>query len=181
MRRGLRASRCRASACSTWCSSSPSALSAPPPTSRLDVETSGRLTQVAVRAGERVKAGQLLGRLDASTARAGVLNAQASLASAKSNLQQTLAGETTQQRAVDALSVTQSNAQVATAKTSLASARTQLRQDERTTAATVAQAGSSPALKQARQQLHTDQGNERGQVAKLTADRAQLVFGGHAG
>lgn len=141
-------------------------------------QASGRLTRVAAHVGEQVEAGQLLGRLDSTDARTAVSEALASLATAEANLQQTMQGETSQQRAVDALSLQQSTAQVASARTSLAQARKQLRQDEGTTAQNVAQAGQSTSLSQARRALRTDLGNERGDVAKLKTDKALLVFGG---
>ncbi len=160
--------------------SSVSATGAVEPAAEIGVsfEAAGLLTQVAVRVGQHVKAGQILGRIDATDDRSAVQQAQAALATAKANLQQTLQGETPEQRAVDALSVQQSNAQVASARTALAQAQKQLRDDDRTSAQAVAQAGQSTSLAQARQQLHSDLGNERAVVAKLKADKAQLVFDG---
>jgi multidrug efflux pump subunit AcrA (membrane-fusion protein) len=144
----------------------------------LDFETSGRLNQVNIAVGQHVRGGQILGRLDATDAKAALQEALANLATAEANLQQTLAGETPEQRASDALSVQQSNMQVSTAKTALVNAQQQLQQDARTTAQSVKSAGQSSTLTQATEQLRTDRGNERGAVAKLKADRAQLTFNG---
>lgn len=141
-------------------------------------QTAGRLTEVDVKVGDHVRAGQVLGRIDAADARSAVAQAQAGLATAQANLAQALQGETAQQRSVDALSLVQANAAVTTAKASLAQARAQLRSDEATTAQSVRQAGESTSLAQARRQLRTDQGNERAVVARLKADQAQLVYAG---
>lgn len=160
--------------------SSVSATGAIQPASQVGIgfESAGRLVAVDVKVGDRVKAGQVLGRIDATDARSAVDQAKASLATASANLAQTMQGETSQQRTVDALSVVQANAQLATAKTALAQAQRQLRQDRVTTAQSVKQAGESTSLDQAKRQLRTDRGNERADVAKLQADKAQLVYGG---
>src|SRR5438270_9562929 len=51
-------------------------------------ETSGRVTDVAVKPGEHVSKGQVLGRLYSTQAAAAVTQADAALASAKANLAQ---------------------------------------------------------------------------------------------
>src|SRR5436309_1075187 len=62
-------------------------------------ETSGRVTDVAVKPGEHVSKGQVLGRLYSTQAAATVTQADAALASAKANLAQAEAGESAQQKA----------------------------------------------------------------------------------
>ena len=70
-------------------------------------QTAGQLTEVDVKPGQRVKAGQVLGRIDADrTPRPSVQQAQAALKTAQANLETTMTGETAQQRAADALSLT---------------------------------------------------------------------------
>lgn len=130
----------------------------------LDFGTSGTVSAIAVTAGQRVHAGQLLARLDPSSARIAVQQAEASLASAQAQLAQTLAGETPAQRRQDVLSVASAQSQVATAQAAVAAQAQSNALDARTLRAAVAQA---------QQQLRTDRGNLKGTVAKLQADQAQ--------
>src|SRR2546421_9095537 len=61
------------------------------PVGRMNVnfKSQGILTEVDVRVGDKVTAGQVLARIDASTQQAALAQAQASLASAQANLQAT--------------------------------------------------------------------------------------------
>ena len=79
----------------------------------LAFSTSGRVTEVLVKEGEVVKAGQALVRLDTADLALSVAQAEASLASARAQLAQTLAPPTA--------------AEVAAAEASLASAQAQYR------------------------------------------------------
>ncbi len=141
-------------------------------------ETSGQVVDVAVKPGEHVSKGQVLGRLDQTDARASVSQAAASLASAKANLLQAETGETAVQRAADAASLAQTQAQIKQAQTSLGDAKAQLKADERSTATSIAGAKSTLSLQQAKSQLRTDQGALRAAVAKLKADNAKLTING---
>jgi macrolide-specific efflux system membrane fusion protein len=143
-------------------------------------ETSGRVTEVAVKPGQRVTKGQVLGRLDATDATAAVKQAEASLASATANLAQAKAGETPQQKAADAVAVAQSKAQVTQAQTALKTARAQFKTDDASTSRSVASAKSTIPLTQARTQLRADQGNLAAAVAKQKADKAKLTINGTA-
>lgn len=116
----------------------------------------GTITSVDVKPGERVKRGQVLGRIDDTTARQSLEQAQASLATAQAQYESTLTGETAQQRKQDALSVTQS-------RQSLANARAAQKQDARSSAVSVAQAA---------QALRVDQGQEKVDLYQQTKDRA---------
>ena len=82
----------------------------------VNFRTSGTLSAVLAHVGEHVKAGQILGRIDPTDAKAAVSEAEASLKTAQANLEQTLTGETAAQRAADALSLRQARAQITTAK-----------------------------------------------------------------
>ena len=127
----------------------------------VNFRTSGTLSAVLVKVGQHVKAGQILGRIDSTDAKAAVSEAEASLKTAKANLEQTLTGETAAQRAADALSLRQARAQITTAKVSLANARQQQRQDD---------AAALTAVAQSQRQLRTDLGSERNAVAQLKTD-----------
>lgn len=116
----------------------------------------GTITSIDVKPGQRVSRGQLLGRIDSTTAQQALQQAQASLATAEAQYEVTLTGETAQQRKQDALSVTQ-------AKDALANAKATRRQDARQSAASVAQSTSS---------LRTDQGQEKVDVYQQSKDRA---------
>jgi multidrug efflux pump subunit AcrA (membrane-fusion protein) len=140
-------------------------------------QTSGLVTAVTVKPGEHVTAGEVLGRLDATSATAAVEQAQATLASAQANLAQAQAGETTQQKTADAAGLAQSRAQVTQAETGLKNAQAQLEADERSTKQSVTAASSTAMLKQAETQLRTDRGNLAGAVAKQKVDKSKLTVG----
>jgi macrolide-specific efflux system membrane fusion protein len=141
-------------------------------------QTSGRVTEVDVKAGQKVSKGQVLGRLDSTDATAAVNQAAANVASATANLAQAVAGETPQQKTADAASLAQSKAQVTQAETSLKSARAQLKTDGASTSQSVASAKSSATITQDQKQLKADQGNLAAAVAKLKADKAKLTING---
>jgi multidrug efflux pump subunit AcrA (membrane-fusion protein) len=71
------------------------------PAGRMNVnfKTAGTLTEVDVRVGDKVTAGQVLARLDGSTQQAALAQAQASVASAQANLQSVQAPVTAAQLA----------------------------------------------------------------------------------
>jgi macrolide-specific efflux system membrane fusion protein len=127
----------------------------------LDFENGGTLTQVDVKAGQRVTRGELLGTIDSTDARASVTQAEAALSSARANLQTTVTGETAAQRQQDAVSVKQAKAAVTSAKAAVQSART---------GAASNNTSARQALAQAQQQLRTDQGSEAVAVAQLKTD-----------
>src|SRR5579862_9067731 len=70
--------------------------------------TSGTLTAVDVKEGQKVKVGQVLARIDPTTAQTALQTAQANLAQAESTLSTAESGPTAAQRASDAVSVQQS-------------------------------------------------------------------------
>jgi multidrug efflux pump subunit AcrA (membrane-fusion protein) len=142
----------------------------------VDFTSPGTITSVAVKAGQHVKRGQVLGRVDSTSAQQSMQQAEASLATAQAQYEQTLTGETAQQRKQDALSVTQS-------KQSLATTKATAKQDARQSSATIANAQGA---------LRTDQGQEKVDLyqqkqdqavyattdlanAAITADKAQLT------
>lgn len=117
--------------------------------------SAGTLVSVAVEAGQHVRAGQVLGRIDPFAAEQGVRQAEAALATAQAQYRQTLTGETPQQRRQDALSIEQARQTLATAKATAA-------RDRKQSAASVAQA---------ERQLGIDQGQEKVDLAQRTKDR----------
>lgn len=116
----------------------------------------GTITEIDVKPGERVKRGEILGRVDPTSAEQSLRQAVAALANAQAQYEQTLTGETTQQRRQDALSVKQ-------AKQTLANAKAAQKQDARQSAASVGQATNA---------LRTDQGQEKVDLYQQTKDRA---------
>jgi len=116
----------------------------------------GTITEIDVKPGERVKRGEILGRVDPTSAEQSLRQAVAALANAQAQYKQTLTGETAQQRRQDALSVKQ-------AKQTLANAKAAQKQDARQSAASVAQATNA---------LRTDQGQEKVDLYQQTKDRA---------
>jgi HlyD family secretion protein len=132
----------------------------------LDFASSGEIVSVNVKAGEHVKKGQVLGRIDSTSARQALLQAEASLKSANANLQTTLTGETAPQRAQDAVTVAQARQSVANAKTSYAATKQSIALDKITTAA---------SLSQAQKQLRADQGQLQVDLAKQKTDEATFA------
>ena len=127
----------------------------------VNFRTSGTISAVDVKVGQKVKAGQILGRIDPTDATAAVQEAEASLKTAQANLELTMTGETAAQRASDALSVRQARAQIGTATAAVATAKQQQAQDGTSALASIAQA---------ERQVRTDLGNEAAAVAQLKTD-----------
>jgi multidrug efflux pump subunit AcrA (membrane-fusion protein) len=129
----------------------------------LDFTSSGQIVSVNVKAGQHVKKGQVLGRIDSTSAHQALLQAEASLRSANANLQTTLTGETAPQRAQDAVTVAQARQSIANAKISFAATKRSIALDKVTTAA---------SLSQAQKQLRADQGQLQVDLAKQKTDSA---------
>ena len=132
----------------------------------LNFASSGEIVSVNVKAGQHVKKGQVLGRIDATSAHQSLLQAEASLKTARANLQTTLTGETPQQRAQDAVTVAQARQSVVNAKNSLAATKQSIALDKLTTAA---------SLSQAQKQLRADQGQLQIDLAKQKSDSATFA------
>ena len=124
--------------------------------------SSGTLISVKVHEGEHVNRGQVLGRIDPTTASQSLRQAEMAYALANAQYAQTVAGETPQQRRQDALSVTQAKQSIVNANGSLAAAERTVALDKRTSAASVAQA---------QQQLRVDQGQEQIDLAQQKTDQ----------
>ncbi len=103
-----------------------------------DFSTSGTLTAVAVAVGDRVKAGQVLARIDPTSAQNTLRQAEANLEQARSTLASAEAGQTTAQRLSNESSVQQSQNQLTSAKQSLATDKQNLADAKKQLAADIA-------------------------------------------
>ena len=101
--------------------------------------TSGTVTSVDVAVGDRVKAGEVLAKLDPSTAQANLVSADASLQSAESALQEARQGGSASQLA-------QNRSQLESAKAQLSSDEQQLSSNESTLADAKAQLATDQML-----------------------------------
>jgi multidrug efflux pump subunit AcrA (membrane-fusion protein) len=127
-------------------------------------QTSGTLTELRVKQGQRVVKGQVLARVDSLAARQAVLEAEAGLATAQGRLQQTLNPMNAQEKAQLAVSDEQAAESVRTATVALSDAKAQATHD-------LAQAQS--AVTEANQQLASD----KAQRAKdVTAKASQATI-----
>jgi RND family efflux transporter MFP subunit len=110
--------------------------------------TSGKLTELDVKVGDKVKAGQLLARVDSASAKASLDAAEAQLASAQAKLTTLEQGATSLVKQGIQISEAQAQQQVTSAQTALDNAKQNLSLDQTQQAA---------ALQQAQQQSATDQ------------------------
>lgn len=130
----------------------------------LNFAANGQVTEIDVTPGEHVSAGQVLAKLDQTTARANLGSAQANLQAARAKLQQLVQVLSPQQRAQDQVALTQAQAQLDTASQTLADLQPIASQDATDAAAT---------LSQARVQLQTDQAQLGADQTQLNSDQAQ--------
>jgi len=174
-----------------------------PATSReLAFGTAGTVAQVAVRAGDRVRAGQLLARLESDALEAQVAAARASLASAEARLEADRTGPSAIQRASARDPVVAAEAQLAAARQSasdvraqndqavaaardgLASAEARLAADQAAGAPPATLAADETAVASARSQLEAAELRRTAAVhqaeAAVTAARDGLVAARHA-
>jgi RND family efflux transporter MFP subunit len=110
--------------------------------------TGGKLTELDVKVGDKVKEGQLLARVDSTAAQANLDAAKAQLASAQAKLTTLEQGATALVKQGIQISEAQAQQQVVSAQTALDNAKQNLSLD---------QAQQAAALQQAQQQLATDQ------------------------
>ena len=123
-------------------------------------QTSGTLTVVRVKPGQRVVKGQVLARVDSLSARQAVAEAEANLATAQGRLQQTLNPLNAQEKAQLTVSDEQAAESVRTATVALSDTNAQAAHD-------LAQAQG--AVTQAKQQLASDKAQRTSDVnAKAT-------------
>ena len=100
-------------------------------TDNVNFATGGSVTALDVALGQQVTAGQVLAKIDPSSAQAALTAAQDSLTAAQDNLALAQAGnETPPQQAQDAATVASADNQVAQAQAALAAAQQQLANDQ---------------------------------------------------
>jgi multidrug efflux pump subunit AcrA (membrane-fusion protein) len=119
-------------------------------TTSLNFATSGTLTAVGVAVGDTVSVGEVLAKIDPSSAQTALTAAQDQLSSARYNLKVAEAGPTATQNALNNANVAQANLtvtadeqQLTDDKSALATARTQLKTDEAASCPTVTATPSS--------------------------------------
>ena len=115
----------------------------------LNFQSGGTLTEVDVTAGQTVTKGQVLAKIDSTTAANQLRTAQANLSSAEARLQGLLHPLTAQDQIKNQASVDQAQASVDSAQTSLDNANANLAQDKITTQAAIDKAKQSLANSQA--------------------------------
>ena len=120
----------------------------------LSFSTSGTLTALWVKAGQKVVEGQKLAQIDPATAQQTVRTTHASLLSAQANYQSVLQGLTPEQQQQNAISVRQAALSLANAKASVGDMKDSVALDVATQAAALKQARA--ALVTARDQAALD-------------------------
>jgi multidrug efflux pump subunit AcrA (membrane-fusion protein) len=129
-------------------------------------QTGGTLTQLLVKQGQHVAKGQVLARIDSLSARQSVQEAEATLATAKGRLQQTLNPLNAQEKQQLTLSNAQAAESVRTATVALSDAKAQAAHD-------LAQAKTT--LTQAKSQLAGDKAQRSKDAAALASANATLA------
>ena len=141
----------------------------------------GIVTAILVKPGDKVRKGQVLARVDQTSARQSLEQARAQLASAQAAYEGAVQGQTAQEQARDASTVDQAEASVASASTSLDSARqtlslTRSQQDRAVTRAENSLDAARAALRDARAAYQSDSSPENSQAvaaAKTEVGTAQ--------
>jgi multidrug efflux pump subunit AcrA (membrane-fusion protein) len=132
----------------------------------VDFATTGQLTEIDAKQGEKVQKGQVLGRLDQTVAAEAVQEAEANLATAEATLAATRAGATPTTKKQDSISMQQSNASISQAKVSVTQAQQNAAMDAK---------AQTLSLANAERQLRTDRGNEAAYVAAVKKDNAAIA------
>lgn len=125
-------------------------------------QTSGTLTALPVKQGQRVVKGQVLARVDSLAARQALQEAQANLTTAQGRLQQTLNPLNTQEKAQLTVSDEQAAESVRTATVALSDTNAQAAHD-------LAQAQA--AVKDAKEQFASDKSQKTKDNAKISSDQ----------
>jgi len=132
----------------------------------LNFSSSGVLTEVDVKPGDRVQAGQVLAKIDDRAARNDLAVAQANLAKAEADLSTLLRGLTPAERTQNQVTLDQARAQAGTAAAAVKQAQDAAAQNAVTLQAAVDQAGA---------QLDRDQAARAADATQLSSDQTQLV------
>jgi RND family efflux transporter MFP subunit len=128
--------------------------------------TTGQLTEIDAKQGQKVQKGQVLGRLDQTAAAEAVQEAQANLATAEATLAATRAGATATTKKQDSISMKQSTSAVTQAKVAVTQAQQNAAMDTKAQTLSVTNAD---------RQLRTDRGNETAYVAAVKKDTTTVA------
>jgi multidrug efflux pump subunit AcrA (membrane-fusion protein) len=131
-------------------------------------QNAGTITSVAVKPGQHVKRGQILGRVDSTSAQQAMQQAEAALATAQAGYEQTLTGETAAERRQDTISVKQS-------RQALGNAQATMRQDTTASVASVAQAQRALSVDRGQEKLDLYQ-QQQDEATYPTSDTAQAAI-----
>ncbi len=140
----------------------------------------GVVTAILVKQGQKVRKGQALARVDATSARQGLAQAQAQLDSARASYAGTVQGQTSAEQAVDARSVDQAEVGVSSAEASLRSANQSLAltRSQQNAAVTRAQRSLTSAQQQldkAQAAYQADPTPENKQAVQTTKDEVSAA------
>ena len=151
----------------------------------VDVEGSGGIvTALLVGPGDKVRKGQVLARVDQTSARQSLDQSRTQLASARAAYDAAVQGQTPQEQARDSRSVDQAEVSVTSARTSLGSAQQSLTLNQRQQGAAVLRAEDGLAdaravLQAARETYQADPGVENRETvasARMAVDTAQSAL-----
>jgi multidrug efflux pump subunit AcrA (membrane-fusion protein) len=129
----------------------------------LNFPSSGRVSEIDVKTGDHVTAGQVLAKLDDVTQRAALVSAQANLAAAQGRLDQV-------QHPLSAAQAAANRAAADQSATSVANAQMALDDEQRMVAANAT--GYQATVDNAQAQLNTDQSQQQSDQSRLQSDQA---------
>jgi multidrug efflux pump subunit AcrA (membrane-fusion protein) len=139
--------------------------------------SSNKVTQILVKAGDKVTAGQVVAKIDDTTLQVALATAQAQLLAAQASYDKTAAGPTAATKTQDAAAATQASVSVQSAQSNLTTARANLDLDTTLQAQAVDQSNTNLAAAKAKaaqdlvnQQTVVDQAQ-----AQLDADNTKLA------
>src|SRR6204780_3767288 len=137
----------------------------------LNFTTGGKVTQIDVKVGQRVNAGQVLAKVDPATSDDTLEQAQAQLAAAEAQLNAAEQGETPQAKQVQADQAGEAQQQIVTAEQNLSAAETSAEDDAASAQNSVTSAQDTLSFDQ--QTLSTDESKLDSAESTLTSDEAK--------
>jgi macrolide-specific efflux system membrane fusion protein len=132
----------------------------------VDFSASGAVTEIKVKAGDAVKAGQVLARIDSTAARQSLTNAQAAVTTAQAQYRLRLDGQTRVSGQQDQVNIAKAQQAVVTAQTTVKNAQAQLASD--TTSSDAAISSAKTQLENDRTSLDSAVKNAQAQLASDT-------------
>ena len=137
-----------------------------PAETQLSFNASGNVTEVDVKPGDKVKAGQVLAKVDPTQANQQLSSAQAALTTAQAQLAKLQQGQTPQQQALAGQQLKSAGDQLSAAKTSYSDAQANISADAQNLQAAVDAANAT---------LASDQANQASNTAKIAQDQAAVT------